>query len=750
MRQSYNRLLFMLFFMSGFCGLLYQVIWVRLAFASFGIITPVLSVVISTFMLGLCLGTWSCGRFIFPLTNRIKISPLIFYAFSEGMIGVGAFTVPLLFTFGEKLLSNAGQADSFKYLLCSALILAFSILPWCLFMGATIPCIMAFVKRTDPGNHGSFSFLYLANVIGALAGTLTTAFVLIELLGFRQTLWLAGCLNFCIAFISVILAIKTRHLNAKERDTGEKSDDTPLPSRKSPYSSAILFVTGFVSLGMEVAWTRAFTSVMGTQVYAFAIVLAAYLVSTCFGSHQYRHHLASHGVWPTGRLLAGLSFLVFLPIVLTDPRLIPGGGRKDLRIFLIILSIMPFCALLGYLTPKLIDEYAEGHPRSAGRSYALNILGCILGPLTASYMLLPWLGAQFTLLLLGAPFFAFLALYFRSLSPQLRWIGGGLTLLFFSCSSFVSRSYEEPYGSSASYSLKRDHTATVIARGEGMNKRLLVNGQGMTGMTPITKFMAHLPLAFHKGKSDSALVICFGMGTTFRSMLRWDVHTTAVELVPSVVNFFDYYFADANEFLKNPKGKIVIDDGRRYLKRTAEQYDVITIDPPPPAETAGASLLYSEDFYTLIKQHLKPEGILQQWYPLGKPGNLEAIARSLSNSFPHIRVYGSAEGWGRHFLASLQPLEDLSAENMVARMPEAARQDLLEWSTSKNLTADIRCVLSRRVSLEQILSPNLQIRVRDDRPFNEYFWLRQTLHRPICSWEIGGGEPSFQAMKPLY
>ena len=47
--------LFALFVLSGFCGLVYQIVWLRLAFKSFGIATPVLSVVVSVFMLGLAL-----------------------------------------------------------------------------------------------------------------------------------------------------------------------------------------------------------------------------------------------------------------------------------------------------------------------------------------------------------------------------------------------------------------------------------------------------------------------------------------------------------------------------------------------------------------------------------------------------------------------------------------------------------------------------------------------------------------------
>ena len=143
----------------------------------------------------------------------------------------------------------------------------------------------------------------------------------------------------------------------------------------------------------------------------------------------------------------------------------------------------------------------------------------------------------------------------------------------------------------------RDNTATVIATGEGMTKRLLVNGIGITYLTPMTKMMAHLPLAFLEHTPRNALVVCFGMGTTYRSLLSWNIPTTAVELVPSVPRLFWYYHPDGPELLTSPRSHVVIDDGRRYLERSREQYDVITIDPPPPVEAAGTSLLYSKEFY---------------------------------------------------------------------------------------------------------------------------------------------------------
>ena len=91
---SRRPVLFLLFFLSGFCGLVYQIVWTRLAFASFGIITPVLSVVISVFMAGLALGAWAGGKWIGALVKRTGLSPISFYALAEFSIGLGALRCP--------------------------------------------------------------------------------------------------------------------------------------------------------------------------------------------------------------------------------------------------------------------------------------------------------------------------------------------------------------------------------------------------------------------------------------------------------------------------------------------------------------------------------------------------------------------------------------------------------------------------------------------------------------------------------
>jgi len=746
--------LFLLFFVSGFCGLLYQVIWTRLAFASFGVIPPVVSVVISVFMLGLALGSWAGGRWIGFLVEKSGIAALSCYALTEFCIGLGAFAVPRLFELGQRALLGAGAMDSAPYLVLSALVLGFSILPWCVLMGTTFPFMLAHIRKHDATQTSGFSFLYLANVLGATSGTLLTALVMIEYFGFGDTLQIAAAGNFLIAAGAYLLgriadgplhaegsAAKPAQAQATPNHGQQTSPSPPLEESRPIGTNAdpavlpgawtqwILFWTGFIGMAMEVVWYRYFGPVLKTQVYSFAWVVATYLAATFVGSFWYRRHLQTGRTISAAALLALACVTVLLPMLCNDVRLVKANDTwyADVRSALVLLaSIAPFCGVLGYLTPKLIDAYGGGSPVAAGRAYAINVFGCILGPLFASYLLLPRLSERHTLLLLAAPFIVFLSFHGKSLAPKLKLAVGVGTCAELAVALFVSTTYEEKILRSRPEAFeRRDYAASVLSYGEGLNKHLLINGLGMTTLTPITKVMVHLPLGLRKQPARSALIICFGMGTSFRAALSWDLETTAVELVPSVKEAFPFYHADAAVHLANPRARIVIDDGRRFLARTRQQYDLIVVDPPPPPEAAGSSLLYSNEFYQLAREHLNPGGILQMWIP--KAGGPIAIAalRSLRESFPYVRCFMTPNRYGLYMLGSMQPIDRCTPAEMAARLPPAAVRDLLEWSPTPDLQQYLSVVLFPEILVDATLHQKNGIRITDDQPYNEYFLLRQ-------------------------
>ncbi|MFH1147188.1 MAG: hypothetical protein V1736_05710, partial [Pseudomonadota bacterium] len=492
MAARLKSLIFVMFFLSGFSGLLYQVVWIRIAYAHFGIITPVLSVIISVFMLGLALGSWAGGKWISPLTSRFNRSSLALYGLAELIIGIGAFTVPVLFSWGERLLFSAGEMNSAKYLFCSAAAIGLSILPWCVVMGFTYPFMMSFLSGIrEKGHATSFSYLYFANVLGAMSGTLLTALVLIELFGFRSTLRIGALFNFLIAVASFVLSSTSsgKVLPAeKDRPGGEEIPQGVISRREGHLICVILTITGFASMGMEVVWVRAFTPVLKTLTYSFASLLTTYLLATWIGSCLYRRHIDQKRVWPAGTILAVLTVVSFFPLVMNDPRLEVGIPTA-------LFSIFPLSCALGYLTPQLIDRYSLGEPVGAGRAYALNMLGCIVGPLFSSYVLLPFFGVKLSLIILSIPFLLLFLMYrTKGDGPDWSLLIVFTALLLFLRSIFVNAGYEEVFMNRGGI-VRRDHTATVVSIGQGMQRRLLVNGISITYLTPITKVMAHLPLA---------------------------------------------------------------------------------------------------------------------------------------------------------------------------------------------------------------------------------------------------------------
>ncbi len=721
-----SRWFFLFFFISGFCSLVYEVVWLRLCMAKFGVTTPMVSIVLSVFMAGLGLGSWLGGIIIKRVDAKSLVRPLQLYGLLEILIGLSALAVPWTITLGYGLLRDAGKGvawGSGMYYLASGAWVAIALLPWCTCMGATFPFAMAAIRRID-GNAAehSFSYLYLANVLGAVLGTLLPALVLIELYGFQNTMLIAQSANMTLGSVVFLLSVSITW----QPQAGKTAPDRPAKAASSTLLW-MLFTTGICSMAMEVAWIREYTVYLGNVVYAFATILAIYLLATYLGSTLYRRRAAQ------GQPVDGTAAWIWmgcaglLPLVFADPRILPSmEGNYPLQAVRAALGIGPFSALAGYLTPMLVDLWSGGAPDRAGRAYSVNVLGSILGPLVAGFAIIPLIGERWGLCLMALPLFAIgvrSALQSSHWKPARRALAAAVVLSL--AIAVVSRGYELNYPHRLEL---RDSTATVIATGEGMDRQLLVNGIGMTRLTTITKMMAHMPLTIRPQTlpAKSGLVICFGMGTSFRSMLTWDIDTTVVDLVPSVPKMFGYYHADALSVLQSPHAHVVVDDGRRFLERSDAQFDVIVTDPPPPIGAPTSSLLYSEEFYAILKPHLRPWGIAQIWVPGGDDSTLSAITKALQRSFPYVRAYESVEGWGIHFLASMQPIVPPSGAILAARLPDRAAKDLMEWETDTSPEKMFTDVLDDEQPLADYISqaPNVPA-ITDNRPINEYFLLRR-------------------------
>ena len=686
--------------------------------AQFGVTTALTSIVLSVFMAGLGAGSWLAGVTMrrygdhMPVHPLRLFHPLRLYGALEFMIGLSALVVPVELAWGHRLLASLADraaVSSVSYYLIAGAWLTAAMVPFCACMGATIPVAMFAIRRHyRRDSRRSFSFLYLANVLGAVLGSFLPL-LLIEPYGFHRTLLMGAALNAAIAVSAFAVSLKFRAAPAQD-------SQTPLSAQPDQSRSALLllFTTGLATMGMEMIWIRLFTPYVGPVVYSFGMILVAYLLATFAGSQIYRYWSRTHK--QESRLTwVSLTVLGVLPLLTADSRI---PIHLVARVF---VGVIPFAGMIGFLTPMLVDRWSGGDPDRAGRAYAVNVIGCIIGPLLCGFLLLPLAGERWSALLLALPWFA-VALTGLDRARILSRVATYVLVLLSVLVLGGSNNFETQFPVRR---VLRDSTATVIAYGKDGERRLLVNGMGMTKLTPITKMMAHLTLSSLDHTPRSALIICFGMGTTFRSALSWNIPTTAVELVPSVPKLFSYFHSDADQIMQSPLAHVVIDDGRRFLERSPAKYDAILVDPPPPVQTAGSSLLYSEEFYAVARQRLEAGGILQQWLPEADAPTQAAAARAIRNSFPYVRVFPGIAGWGWHLLASDVPIPNRSAAELLARMPAAAISDMMEWGPAPSPEAQLNALVSHEVTPDSLiaLAPGTPV-LQDDRPINEFFLLR--------------------------
>ena len=178
----------------------------------------------------------------------------------------------------------------------------------------------------------------------------------------------------------------------------------------------------------------------------------------------------------------------------------------------------------------------------------------------------------------------------------------------------------------------------------------------MTLLTVDAKLMPILPLIARPDATD-ALVVAFGMGSAFRSALIAGLATDVVELVPSVPRMFGYYYDDAAAILKDPRGQVIVADGRNHLELNAKTYDIIVTDPPPPIESSGATVISSLEYFQAGRDRLNEGGIMMQWVPYSRqPVECAISVRTFASVFPHVTIVKGPGGYGAYLLGSSQPI----------------------------------------------------------------------------------------------
>ena len=257
------------------------------------------------------------------------------------------------------------------------------------------------------------------------------------------------------------------------------------------------------------------------------------------------------------------------------------------------------------------------------------------------------------------------------------------------------------------------------------SRTLLVNGVGMTALVSETKIMAHLP--YHLVEQPRrCLVICFGMGTTFRSAATYPgLEVDAVDIVPEVFRCFDSYHPDTAELLGRPNLRLHADDGRNFLLIHREPYDIITIDPPPPLHSAGTVNLYTREFFELCKSRLTPNGVLCLWMPPGPEGEMLMVMKTFRDVFPGCAV-GRRQGEGKE--KGFPGFYLTGGHRPFAQTPEQVKQlaerlsriaDLGEWDQLYRQPANLESMyLLDQAGIDRLVADRPLI--TDDMPYTEF------------------------------
>lgn len=688
------------FFVSGFCGLIYESIWSHYLKLLLGHAAYAQAVVLVVFVGGLALGAWLTGL----IAHRIR-QPVLWYAVVEAAVAALAFGFQAVFESASAWATSSflpavcgdGGACSAAWLLAAALILPASIL-----LGSTFPLMTTGVLRLGARAGRGLSVLYFLNSAGAALGVLGSGFVLIPLLGLPGTILLAGA---CNALVALAAYLTIRVGGASDLRAG------PLPQPTQPEGPrselllllAVAALTGLSSFIYEVVWIRMLTLVLGAATHAFELMLAPFILGLALGAWWIRDRIDDHR--HTLLLLARIQILMGLLAVATLPlyaSLFDGMAwalqalaRTEASYTLFNVAsitmaaavMLPATVCAGMTLPLITATLLRRGfgERQVGQVYGVNTFGAILGVLLSVHVLMPLLGLKWALAL-GAAIDVVLgvALWWPArervqphvtatkrsvwLAPAVVGVGALASL-----AALVAITAAAPLDSSRlasgvfRHGVARDHepgrkhlfhedgrTATVTVRERAGGVRSLVTNGKPDGashphgtvITPDDHTMVLLGVLgpVHHPAAKTAAVI--GMGTGTSSAVLLDApgleRVDTIEIEPKMVDGAQFFRPRVDKVFTDPRSRIILDDARAHFAKTGSRYDLIVSEPSNPW-VSGVSALFSVEFYQHIAAHLAKDGHFVQWLHLyeASPEMVASIVRAFSTVFPEFRAYST-------------------------------------------------------------------------------------------------------------
>jgi len=645
--------LFSLF--SGSAALVYELLWSRWLELMLGSSMQAVSIILATFMAGLAIGGRLGGGFIDRHRN-----PLIVYGIIELAIGACALAVPTVLDVvaASPSLGPGGGAT----LILQRLLIAGSVLviPATL-LGATFPVLVCMIVAAHADAGIVVARLYFANLTGAVVGVLLSGFVLIEMLGLRETNRVAVATNLGIAIAALLLARRASFVAPSPTAKEEAQAAWPRDTRAL---LGILFISGLAAMAYEVFWTRILVFQIGSTIYAFALILAIFLGALAAGSLVAKVAMRGWGftAFAVTQALMGFGALAGLYAAgyasWLEYTLLPRtGGWWEMMLAhgLIALPVVaPVAFFSGMTIPLAADLMVrDGSAGLAmGRIYLANTIGAFLGPLLAGFVLIPFIGIQWGIVLIAALQISVTALLLLHSEKQRLFAAalvGLLVLIFLSSNSggqlrSTAATLNDAWYKQLFYREGQAGTVTVFRDGRDGSRLLDINGFIAAGTGKgyaYMQMMGHLPTLLHAGSPREALVIGLGTGATAASLLEHPIkRLTVAEIDPTVVEAAPYSRQGNRTLLDDSRLHLFIEDGRNLLVRLPRRYDLIVLEPMPPY-FAGVVNLYTENFYTLAASRLNAGGILCQWLPLHllSPEMLAMVLHSFLPAFDDVLVW---------------------------------------------------------------------------------------------------------------
>ncbi|HUT52908.1 MAG TPA: fused MFS/spermidine synthase [bacterium] len=676
-----------LFFISGACGLTYEVVWSRDLVVVMGGATHAVSTVVAAFMGGLGFGSLWGGRAI----DRSRRNPVVVYGFLEGGIAVCALLVPALIRIARPLLAVAYARlghHSWLFDLVSFIVSAAILFPPTLLMGATLPVLV----RATLSQRERFGFtagrLYTINTLGAMAGAGAAGFALLPALGNRLTASVAVGLNLFI-FLVVIL-LRRRFPVSGLGAPRERRERTKKWSLAGWLVLVGYGVSGMAALIYQIAWTRSLTLALGSSTYSFSLILLAYIGGLGLGGalilkwvDRIGRPLFWAGVMEFG---IGIFAIAVLP-VLDNINLSMYRWAWEFRDRAHLLSLVRFgmtfgiiaapTMVMGALLPLVARVMARERPGAGepmGWVYSSNTAGAVGGTFLAGFVLLNLIGVRQTVVLAT----------FLSLAAGLVWtmagelpkrpafltaalgLTAGLALISslprpdplvlssgpyiyadsvmrqLSPGKTVKQALHDRYRT-LFYGEDAEATVLVAENSLGLQRSLRINGKidaSSEGDMPNQLLLAHLPLLLHP-RPRSVMVIGLASGVTAGNALLHPIESLdCLELSPAVVQASHYFESVSHLNYSDPRFNLIVADGRNHLELSPKKYDVIISEPSNPWQ-AGEGLLFTREFFQLARKRLNPGGIMEAWIDVYNmdAANLSLFLRTFADVFPHVTLW---------------------------------------------------------------------------------------------------------------